>query len=85
MPLGDRIKQRREELGLSQRELAQQAGVPQPTISDLERGRQKDVTTTYARRLARALGVTADYLIGMYDNESEGDLEPAALATACPA
>ena len=81
MPLGDRIKQRREELGWSQRELAQQAGVPQPTISDLERGRQKDVTTTYARRLARALGVSIDYLVGTWE-EQDNETQAAALAMA---
>jgi DNA-binding Xre family transcriptional regulator len=57
-------------LGLSQRELARRTHIPQPTISDLERGVQEDITTSLLKRLARALGCTTDYLIDIYDEET---------------
>ena len=71
MALGIRLRRRREELGLSQRELARRAHVPQPAISDIERGVQEDVTSAVLKRLARALGCTTDYLVDIYDEEQE--------------
>ena len=67
--LGARLKKSRERLGWSQSELARRAGVPQPFISQLESGQRDSITTDNARRLARALGVGVDYLIGTWDYE----------------
>jgi len=71
MALGTRLRRRREQLGLSQRELARRANIPQPTISDVERGVQEDITTTLLKRFARALGCTTDYLVDIYDEDEE--------------
>jgi transcriptional regulator with XRE-family HTH domain len=79
MTLGTRLRRRREELGLSQRELARLIDTRQATISDLERGTLKNPGIDIIRRLGRALGVTSDYLIGMYE-ENESELQPAGLA-----
>ena len=70
MTLGEHVRKRREQLGLSQRELARGSGIPQSTISNIERGVQEDVTTAVLRPLARALRCSADLLIGLYDEES---------------
>jgi transcriptional regulator with XRE-family HTH domain len=78
MALGDRIRKRREQLSMSQYELARRAGIAQPTISALERGRKADVTSTVLKRLAEALSCTTDYLVGMYEKEDE--LQPATTA-----
>jgi transcriptional regulator with XRE-family HTH domain len=64
MTFGDRLRQLRELAGLSQRELARRANIPQPVISDVESGRQKSVSLDAASRLADALGVTLDLLAG---------------------
>jgi len=77
MTIGERLKRLRELAGLSQNELAKRAGVHRPTISELEAGRQQDVTVSVAKRLARALGVDLTMLVG---KEDEPDLEPAACA-----
>lgn len=84
MGIGQRIRKQRERLGLSQRELARRTGIPQSTISDIERGVQEDMTTAMVKRFARALACTTDYLIGMYEDEDEPaeDEEPAAAAVA---
>jgi predicted transcriptional regulator len=51
------VRHRREELGISQRELADAAGVPQPVISRIERG---DICISFAKLapLATALKTT---------------------------
>ena len=78
MTMGDRIKKRRQELRLSQQELSNLAGVRRATISDIESGKQPGMSVDTARRLARALGVSIDYLVGTWDNE--GSESVAALA-----
>ena len=79
MTLGERIRKRRQELGIGQRELARRLDIRHATISDLERGVQKDMTIALLRKLARALGVTSDWLIGMYEDDDQGDIEPAGV------
>jgi transcriptional regulator with XRE-family HTH domain len=62
---GDRVRQRRKDLGLTQVELATQAKLPQFHISKIERGEIADVRGETVRKLARALRVTTDFLLGM--------------------
>ena len=51
----------RIERGLSQKALALKAGVPQPNLSQIEKGRDFKVSTLW--HLAAALGVSVDVLI----------------------
>ena len=74
MTFGQRLKMFRELAGLTQGELARRAGINRPTITALENGRQLDVTLETARRLARALKISLDRLVG----DSESELLPAA-------
>jgi transcriptional regulator with XRE-family HTH domain len=68
-----RIKAARELRGLSQRELSERAKMPVSSISHLETGSRSPSFDTL-RRLATALEVTTDYLLGLvndpllYDN-----------------
>jgi transcriptional regulator with XRE-family HTH domain len=71
MTLGSRLRRLRELAGLSQNELAKRARVPRPTITDVENDRQRNVTLETARRLARVLGVTLDYLAGKGEDEED--------------
>ena len=50
---GEDIRRRRENLKLTQAQLAERSGVSQPRISAIERG--ADTTTVTIRRLAEAL------------------------------
>jgi transcriptional regulator with XRE-family HTH domain len=75
MPLGVRLKRERERKGWSQNELSRLSGVRQALISELESGKKRDTTGFVLKRLARTLGVTIDYLAGMYEEEDED--EPA--------
>jgi hypothetical protein len=44
-------------------------GIPQPVISDFERGVRDEMTTALLKNFAQHLGCTTDYLVGMYEDE----------------
>jgi DNA-binding Xre family transcriptional regulator len=69
-PLSGRLRQIRKQAGLTQRQLEEQSGVPQNTISRIEIGTVQDVSAKTLANLARALKVSMDHLIGL-DSEPE--------------
>lgn len=71
MTIGERLLQQRRARKMTQTELAQAAGVSQGLIARIERGQVKDPAGSVIRRLARALAVTADWLVGMYDDDPD--------------
>jgi transcriptional regulator with XRE-family HTH domain len=71
---GQQLKTFRQQRRLTQRELAQRSGVPQPLISDLEAGKREGVTLEMAWRLARELSVSLDHLAGTWDKAEEPEL-----------
>jgi transcriptional regulator with XRE-family HTH domain len=81
MTLGEKLKALREERGWSQYELSERAGVRQALLSELELGKKEDTTGRNLRRLARALHVSVDYLIGRY-NESPDPKPRSGVATS---
>ena len=58
--MGNKVKEYREYLGMSQRWLAGKGGCGKTTISEVERGRLPNVVT--AIKIARALGTSAENL-----------------------
>lgn len=74
-----RVTYIREQRGWTQQELAKRAETSYQTIWRIERGLHKEPGIYLAARIARALGVTVDYLVGMY---SESELEAAVEALA---
>src|SRR6516162_2464506 len=78
MGIGERIRKRRQAMGMSQQELANRVGVRRATISEFESGKRTSMTTDTAKRLARTLGVSVDYLIDTYGEDEE---EPALVGT----
>ena len=75
--LGERVRQRRDELDLTQEQLAGTTGLKQFHISRIESGDIKDVKSETLRRLARALRVTSDFLLEL---EETPEKTPAAAA-----
>ena len=64
MNMGERMKMRREELGLSQRDLAERVGVSSPMICWIERGtKQPSLQLGYI--IAEVLQVTVSWLLGI--------------------
>ncbi|MCL7422778.1 MAG: helix-turn-helix domain-containing protein [Methylobacter sp.] len=55
MQIGDRIKRKRLERGLVQKELESRSGVTQSMISKVEGGSAENVSIDVLRRLAKAL------------------------------
>jgi transcriptional regulator with XRE-family HTH domain len=71
--MGNRLKQLRQQKGMSQAELAKAAGVPFGSLRNWEYGRRTPLLDA-AARIAQALGVTLDELAGI----SNPEVPPAA-------
>ena len=68
MTIGDRIKNRRIELGMTQQELAAKMGFKTRShISLLEQG-DRNIPISKIKKLANALEISPEYLIGWEDN-----------------
>src|SRR5271166_1269239 len=79
--VGERIKKRRAELGWTQDQLAQKAGISKSFLSDLENGK-RSVGAENLLEIARALGVSIDFLMtgeASQDQQAEVPI-PASLA-----
>lgn len=61
-PIGRRIADEREALGMTQTLLAQLAGIDRDKLNKMEHGRRQ-VTVEEGARIARALGFTIDQLL----------------------
>ena len=74
--LGERLHALRRRQGQTLRELGTQAEVNYVTLSKIERGKMPQVSADIVARLSVALGVSADYLLGLQDT--------AAIVTTTP-
>lgn len=80
MELSDRVRCRREELGLTQDELAKRMGYKsRVSINKIENGRP--VSQKIIMRLADALGVSVPYLMG-WDEKPADDLQAMGALAA---
>jgi transcriptional regulator with XRE-family HTH domain len=78
--VGERIKRRRAELGLTQDELAQKAGISKSFLSDLENGKRSIGAETLLD-LGRAMNVSLDFLMTGEESKDRAEKEiPASLA-----
>lgn len=80
--LAGRLQRLRLAKHLSRRQLEIQAAIPHGIISRLERGEQEYPSVPVAMRVAKVLGVSVDYLIGMYEDDDTSEEYPTELATA---
>jgi transcriptional regulator with XRE-family HTH domain len=79
-PIAAHLRERRFELGLTQRRLSELSGIQQADISRIERGETQPTTVT-AKRLADALGVD----FGFYETDTTDKvvaIEPASVKAA---
>ena len=67
--LGERILILRRRQDLTQRALARSAGLNSNTLARVERGELKDLSGQLIAGLARALGTTTDFLLGLSERE----------------
>ena len=71
MTFGERLRTERERQGLTRFALSRRSGVARTTIIKVEEDPDATLTLVSARKLARALRVSLDYLAGTYDPETE--------------
>jgi transcriptional regulator with XRE-family HTH domain len=76
MTLGERILILRRRQDMTQQQLAKAAGLNKNTISRLEQGDLKDLGGRLVAQVARALGTSTDYLLGLTE---ESGVESEAL------
>lgn len=76
--LGARIRKRRHQLGLTQEQLAERAGVSKETVGRIEQGTGSPALITISR-VANALGTTGSALIA-----GQASDEVAALVNGLP-
>jgi transcriptional regulator with XRE-family HTH domain len=79
---GQRVTRIREERGLTQQELAKKAGTSYQTIWRIEAGKHFEPGIYIARRIARALGVSLDFLVDLHGEGKDGEMSPTELASA---
>jgi transcriptional regulator with XRE-family HTH domain len=72
----ERLREWRLKRGLTQEALARKADVPTPSVSHFETG-HRFPNAESLRRLADALGVSADYLLGRLSDPTGEELEGA--------
>jgi transcriptional regulator with XRE-family HTH domain len=79
--VGERIKARRAELGWTQDQLAEKAGISKSFVSDLETGKRSIGADTLLD-VGRAMNVSLDFLMtGKQSGEQQADPQiPASLA-----
>jgi transcriptional regulator with XRE-family HTH domain len=77
----ERVRMRRLQLRMSQRELGKQIGLDQAYISRLEAGKIPDLSARVLERIADVLGVSVDYLLGR-EKVQEDDEHPALAGKA---
>lgn len=73
MKIGERIKQRRQELKWSQRELASRMDYDHSTITRIETGKI-DIPQSRVVQFSKVLGVSIAYLMG-WDNEEQVEMQ----------
>ena len=76
--IGIKIKQRREQLGLTQTELSARSGASQPFIAQVENGARKNVTVDTLRLVANGLGCKLVDLLPDADTHTDGESRAAA-------
>lgn len=75
MSLQERVKEcRKKKKRWNQKQLADASGITQATISRIESGEVKQLKSESLRKLAEALDVTVDYLVGKTDKLTPNDI-----------
>src|SRR5438105_14628042 len=82
--VGERIKKRRAELGWTQDQLAQKAGISKSFLSDLE-NRKRSVGANNLLDIARALGVSLDSLMTGTASQDQKSAVPIPASLGPPA
>lgn len=72
---GERLRAAREKAGFSGPAMAEKIGIKYPTYMRYENKNSEPRQETLVK-IAKFLGTTTDYLLGLDDSEQENDLQP---------
>lgn len=75
MTIGDRIKIRRKQLGMSAEELAQRLGKDRSTIYRYEKGDIENLPLDILEPIAEALDTTPQFLMGWENVKKKNDIQ----------
>ena len=75
MTFADKLKQARENKGISQAELARQVGISRAAVSRYESGERTQISAPILMSMAKCLGVNPLYFEGIEDDPAEKPLE----------
>ena len=81
--LGTAVRQRRQEMGLSQQQLADLVELSRATVNELETGKLKDLSSGRIERLANELGFAVG-LVGTRHAKDRSAIEAAARIASVP-
>ncbi|HSV51887.1 MAG TPA: helix-turn-helix transcriptional regulator [Burkholderiaceae bacterium] len=81
--LGTAVRQRRQDMGLSQQQLADLVELSRVTVNELEKGKLKDLSASRVERLANELGFAVG-LVGTRRPKGQHALEAAARIASVP-
>ena len=73
MAIGKKVYRLRVARKLTQKELADRAGISQAIISRLETDDRDNITSDVLKGLAKVLGCTTDYLVGMHEETEDSE------------
>lgn len=73
MLMGDRIKEKRIEKGLTMEQLADKLGVGKSAVNKWEKGHVENIKRSTIEQLAQILGCTPAYLFGWKETETGTD------------
>ena len=80
--VGERLRQRRKDLQLSQQALAAALHIPQGWISELEHGKRIHIEVDTIYQFCRPLQCSMDYLVGLSDAPRPARKRPRPLPAA---
>ena len=75
MTVGERIKKRRKELGISADELGSRLGVHRTTVFRYESGYIEKLPIDILEPIAKALMTTATFLLGFEEEQKKNDIQ----------
>lgn len=78
--LGERLREAREYLGISQQEVSALLGVSRPAVTQMEAGRRK-VSTLELREFARLYRKPYEWLVGETEQAADDDVTQALYRT----
>lgn len=78
MKMNDKIKNRREELGLTLQEVGEYIGVSKATVQRYESGEIKNLKLVIIERLTQVLKINPGYLMGWENNNDDEEIRAIA-------